>query len=95
MQKRNLLGVVLGSIVLAAPLYTYANYHLSNAATTQGVDQRGFANPVTGNPGNAAADPTTVPGEGNPNAGRERGTPSVSVGDLNPTAAGNASLGGK
>jgi len=93
MQRRNLLTAVLASIALTTPQLVLANGHLSNAANSQGADQRGFGNPVTGNPRNAAASPRDVPGEGNPDAGRERGTPSVSVGDMNPTAAANVPFG--
>ena len=59
-----------------------ADDHLFTAAHSSGVDSRGFANPVANNPSNnpegsgSKAQPGTVPGLGNPNAGADQGTPS-------------------
>ena len=52
-----------------------------HAVAGQG-SQRDFLNPVGGNPSGtsgAAAQPATVPGEGNPNAGEEQSTPAVDL----------------
>ena len=59
-----------------------ASDHLLNAANSPGATQREFGNPVGGNPSGTsggAADPGTVPGEGNPNFGNETGTPAVDL----------------
>ena len=78
--------------VFLLPQSAYADDHLFNAANSQGVDNRGFGNPVVGNPGDAQADPKSVPGTGDPKVGAETGHPSVDCEDLNPTAADNASF---
>lgn len=59
-----------------------ASDHLSHAANNPGVAQRDFdsPNPVLGNPSDTSqnhAQPQCVPGEGDPNHGMDRGTPSV------------------
>jgi hypothetical protein len=57
----------------------HADDHLANGTSSAGADDRGFANPVAGNPSGtagAASQPGTVPGLGSPNAGQETGTPS-------------------
>lgn len=76
-------SIAAGSVALAAvgiPAGAAAAHdHLFDAATSNGADNRGFANPVAGNPSGvsgAAAQPGTVPGLGSPNSGRETGTPS-------------------
>ena len=55
-----------------------AHDHLVNGATRNGADNRGFANPVAGNPSGTsggASQPGTVPGLGDPNSGGATGTP--------------------
>jgi hypothetical protein len=69
--------VALGAITAGAGV-AIADDHLFDAAHSSGVDNRGFANPVAGNPSGvsgAAAQPGTVPGLGNPNSGSDTGTP--------------------
>src|SRR5215211_964666 len=68
-------ALMLGMVAFPAA----ASDHVFNAVFSQGSDDRGFANPVTGNPGDAQADPSQVPGEGNPNFGLEQGTPAVDL----------------
>ncbi len=78
MHKSILTAAAIALCTAAAP--ALASDHLANAATAPGADQRGFTNPVAGNPSGVsgpASDPRTVPGEGNPNFGRETGTPAV------------------
>jgi hypothetical protein len=74
-------AIALASLGLAA-VPASANDHLSHSTENSGAVQRGFTNPVAGNPSGtsgAAADPTTVPGAGDPNDGHELGTPSVDL----------------
>jgi hypothetical protein len=81
-------GVLLG--LAAAP--ALAHDHLFNAATSPGVDHRGFANPVAGNPSGtsgAAAQPATVPGAGDPKAGIDQGTPAVDLSLVNIRSGGH------
>jgi hypothetical protein len=62
-----------------------AHDHLFNAAHSQGVDNRGFANPVAANPSGvsgAMSRPATVPGAGDPKVGVDQGTPAVNLGDV-------------
>src|SRR3989304_4032862 len=87
-----LLSVILFLIIIAslglAPV-ALASDHLFDAATSPGAFVRGFTVPVTLNPSGtsgAAAQPGTVPGEGNPNSGGDLGTPSVNCDLLNPAA---------
>lgn len=71
--------LLLGAIFAPAAL---ASDHLFNAATSPGAEHRGFTNPVASNPSGvsgAAAMPATVPGEGNPNAGQDQGTPAANL----------------
>lgn len=78
MQKSALMLAALGIFALSGP--ALASDHLANAANAPGAEHRDFGNPVAGNPSGMsgpASDPASVPGEGNPNAGNERGTPSV------------------
>lgn len=79
------LPVVASLAVLAlaalAPA-ALASDHLFNAATSPGAAQRGFTNPVALNPSGVsgpAAQPGTVPGEGDPKAGQDRTTPAVDL----------------
>ena len=84
-----LSGAVLLALAVLAPA-ALASDHLFNATTAPGADSRGFANPVALNPSGtsgAAARPGTVPGEGDPNAGQDIGTPSVDL-TLVPIRAG-------
>lgn len=69
--------IAVGTMAAAAP--AMAHDHLFNGATSNGADNRGFTNPVAGNPSGvsgAMAQPGTVPGLGNPNAGQDMGAPS-------------------
>jgi len=71
-------ALALGAVTAGAGVAT-ADDHLFDAAHSSGVDNRGFVNPVAANPSGvsgAAAQPGTVPGLGNPNAGGDTGTPS-------------------
>lgn len=86
MKSRVRRGLLLVAAVLTLTLGTgvgtaAADDHLFNGATSNGSAQRGFANPVAGNPSGtsgAAAQPGTVPGLGDPKAGEDQGTPSFS-----------------
>lgn len=65
--------------VVGGAAASHADDHLANGTSSAGADDRGFANPVAGNPSGtsgAASQPGTVPGLGSPNAGLETGTPS-------------------
>ena len=70
-------GIIsVGAVAAAAP--AMAHDHLFNGATSNGADNRGVTNPVAGNPSGVSggkAQPGTVPGLGNPDAGRDQGTP--------------------
>jgi len=75
----------IGALLLVPTGTAMADDHLFNAAHSQGVDERGFANPVAGNPSGtagAAAQPGTVPGLGDPKAGDDTGTPAFDVDSL-------------
>jgi hypothetical protein len=90
-----IVTVVLGGLLLlalAAP--ALASDHLFNATNSNGADNRGFANPVANNPSGVSggmAQPATVPGEGNPNAGQDQGTPSVDLSLVFQRSGGHAS----
>ena len=76
-----LVGVAALALVVLAPA-ALASDHLFNAVTAPGAAQRGFTNPVAANPSGAsgpAAQPATVPGAGNPNAGVDQSTPAVDL----------------
>jgi hypothetical protein len=83
MLKRILIVVaVAGLFVALAAAPALASDHLFNAANSQGADNRGFVNPVAGNPSGtsgAMARPGTVPGEGDPKVGGDLGTPAVDL----------------
>lgn len=84
MRKDMLIATAVGLMLYGAT--ASASDHLFNAATAAGNDNRGFGNPVAQNPSGVSgpnAQPGTVPGEGNPNAGQDRGTPSVNPALLN------------
>lgn len=92
--SRKLMVTVLLALALLAVMAVpaFASDHLFNAATAPGADVRGFMNPVTQNPSGmsiAMARPGTVPGEGNPNAGQERGTPAVDLNLVNARSGGH------
>lgn len=77
-------ALAAGAVTAGAGVAT-ADDHLFDAAHSNGVDERGFANPVAQNPSGtsgAAAQPGTVPGLGNPNAGADQGTPSFDCSSL-------------
>jgi len=83
MLKRLALILVVAAMLLAvfvAP--ALASDHLFNAANAPGASIRGFTNPVAANPSGvsgANAMPATVPGEGDPKVGADRGTPAVNL----------------
>jgi len=84
MKKMTFVAAALGATLFAGT--AIASDHLFNAATAPGNDNRGFGNPVAQNPSGVSgpkSQPATVPGEGNPNAGQDRGTPSVNPALLN------------
>ncbi|MDH4060828.1 MAG: hypothetical protein OEU94_08450 [Aquincola sp.] len=84
MRNNILIATATGLMLLGGS--ALASDHLFNAATAPGNDERGFNNPVAQNPSGVSgpkAQPATVPGEGNPNAGQDRGTPSVNPALLN------------
>ncbi|MFA4964507.1 MAG: hypothetical protein WC709_02570 [Thermoleophilia bacterium] len=76
-----LLGLAVLALAVLAPA-ALASDHLFNAATAPGAAERGFTNPVALNPSGVsggAAQPGTVPGEGDPNAGQDLTTPAVDL----------------
>lgn len=78
-------GALTVGAVTAGAGAAAADDHLFDAAHSNGVDERGFVNPVAGNPSGtsgAAAQPGTVPGLGNPNSGADQGTPSFDCASL-------------
>jgi len=84
MRKNILIATAAGMMLFGGT--ASASDHLFNAATAPGADQREFVNPVVHNPSGVSVDNArarTVPGEGNPNAGQDRGTPSVNPEFLN------------
>ncbi len=86
-----LVAVLVLALLVLAPT-ALASDHLFNAANAPGAAQRGFANPVALNPSGmsgAAAQPGTVPGEGNPNAGQDQTTPSVDLSLVTVRSGGN------
>lgn len=92
--SRKLMVTVLFALALVAVMAVpaFASDHLFNAATAPGADVRGFSNPVARNPSGisgAMARPGTVPGEGNPNAGQDQGTPAVDLGLVNTRSGGH------
>ena len=91
-----LIFVLTATAILAIAGSALSSDHLIDAATSAGADDRGFANPVGGNPSDMsgpASSPGTVPGEGNPNnavPGNEDeglGTPAANL-DLVETRSG-------
>jgi hypothetical protein len=81
--------LVSGTMLLMVAAPALASDHVGTAASSPGSDDRGFTNPVTGNPGDAQGDPGTVPGEGNPNDGAETGTPAVNLGLVDDRSGGH------
>lgn len=83
MRRRVILPTAMvAAATLLAPAAAQADDHLFNGATAQGSEQRGFANPVAGNPSGTsgpAAQPATVPGLGDPKVGEDTGTPAFSA----------------
>lgn len=87
------VGLAAG-IGLAGASGATAHDHLFDAAHSQGVDQRGFTNPVAFNPSGTsggAAQPATVPGLGNPNSEPGQGTPSFDCETLGDRLAARSS----
>jgi hypothetical protein len=83
--KTLIAAVAVGAVVLVPAGTAMADDHLFNAASSQGVEQRGFANPVAENPSGtsgAAAQPGTVPGLGDPKSGTDTGTPAFDAESL-------------
>jgi hypothetical protein len=83
MTKRliGLVSLLILALAVLAPA-ALASDHLFNAANAPGAAQRGFSNPVALNPSGVsgpAAQPGTVPGEGDPNAGQDQTTPAVDL----------------
>ncbi|MCL5110578.1 MAG: hypothetical protein M1401_17270 [Chloroflexi bacterium] len=93
MRKRILASLGAAVLLFASmAVPAFASDHLFNAANAPGVTERGFANPVAGNPSatsGAAARPGTVPGEGNPFAGQDQGTPAANLDLVNTRSGGN------
>ena len=86
-----LVAVFVLALLVLAPA-ALASDHLFNAANAPGAAQRGFANPVALNPSatsGAAAQPGTVPGGGNPNAGQDQTTPAVDLSLVTARSGGN------
>lgn len=86
MRKKILIATAAGMMLFGGA--ASASDHLFNAATAPGAGQRDFShpNPVVGNPSGVSVDNArarTVPGEGNPNAGGDTGTPSINPEFLN------------
>jgi hypothetical protein len=83
---RSLVGAAAIATVLLVPMApALADDHLADASSSQGVDHRGFTNPVALNPSGtsgAAAQPGTVPGLGNPSSGHDTGTPAFDPASL-------------
>ncbi len=87
-RAKRVLAAVFTSALLVGVVSSpaLASDHLANAR-----DAAGF-NPVTQNPSGtsgAKAQPGTVPGEGNPNAGQDEGTPAVDLGFVDDRSGGN------
>jgi len=85
MHVRVLVVAALAALPILAPSVAQADDHLFNGATSPGAAVRGFTNPVALNPSGTsgtAAQPATVPGLGDPNAGLDEGTPAFSVDTL-------------
>jgi hypothetical protein len=78
-------ALMLGMVAFPA----VASDHVVNAANSAGADNRGFSNPVTGNPGDAQGDPGTVPGEGDPNSGAGGDPPAVNLGLVDDRSGGH------
>ncbi len=83
-RPKRVLAAVFTSALLVGVVSSpaLASDHVFNAANSEGADNRGFANPVAANPSGtsgAQAQPGTVPGEGNPNAGQDTTTPAVDL----------------
>lgn len=91
LKRLAVVGVMVAAALGLMSVPAGASDHLSHATDSPGVAQRDFGNPVAMNPSGgtsfAAAQPQTVPGEGDPNDGIETGTPSVDL-DLVCTRSG-------
>jgi hypothetical protein len=90
---RRLMTIVVGTTaaVMLWAVPAFANDHLADA--NNAPSQRDFVNPVTENPSGtsgAAAQPGTVPGQGDPNAGQDQFTPAVDLSDVILRSGGHA-----
>ena len=82
MNMYRVIGAVLGAAFMISGGAAFADDHLFNGATAKGADERGFNNPVAGNPSGRSggqAQPGSVPGLGDPKSGEDTGTPSFSA----------------
>ena len=93
MTRKLFVSLVTAALLLAgAAAPALANDHLANAISAPGAAHRGFVNPVAANPSGtsgANAAPGTVPGEGDPKAGGDLGTPSVDLGLVSVRSGGH------
>jgi hypothetical protein len=94
-RTRRVISIVVGAAtaVMLWAVPALASDHLADATNAPGAGHRNFANPVALNPSGtsgAAAQPTTVPGEGNPNAGVDQSTPAVDLAEVEARSGGHA-----
>jgi hypothetical protein len=92
---RRVITIVVGAAaaVMLWAVPALASDHLADATNAPGAGQRDFANPVAQNPSGtsgAAAQPATVPGEGNPNAGADQSIPAVDLSEVSVRSGGHA-----
>ena len=95
MITRRVITIVVGAAaaVMLWAVPALASDHLANGTNNPGAGQRDFGSPVGANPSGtsgAAADPMTVPGEGNPNAGQDQSTPAVDLAEVNGRSGSHA-----
>ncbi len=95
MSARRVISVVVGAAaaVMLWAVPALASEHLADATNAPGAGQRDFANPVALNPSGTsggAAQPTTIPAEGNPNAGVDQSTPAVDLSKVDARTGGHA-----
>ena len=95
MRVRRVITIIVGAAaaVMLWAVPALASDHLADATNAPGGGQRDFANPVAQNPSGTsgpAAQPATVPGEGNPNAGVEQSTPAADLSEVNARSGSHA-----